>query len=167
MLPPAGSPISCELYPTERRDELFTYSPKSFASCASSKSTVDSQEALTERDLNISIDHEVSLDAARSGRLATLRVALPEIDPLARLSASMTSTGTFLIHLQRDSSSTLGTAPEVMLQAHLHRLTDLERIREEQCRELQLLLRDLGKVRWEGVVEDLMMGRELGLGLLE
>lgn len=57
---------------------------------------------------------------------------------------------------------------EVKLQRHLERLHEEDKKREEQCRELALLARDLVGFRWDGEIElEIATGKGLGLGMID
>ncbi len=93
-------------------------------------------------------------------------------DPLESISNTLQSTDDFIEMLrQLDNPAGSSTSPtrdlETILQAHLHRLTVSDRIREEQCRELLVVGREIGNTDWEGVELDLILGRGLGLEMFD
>ena len=95
-----------------------------------------------------------------------------ERDPLVTLNDILTSTAPFLSLLSHldvplqtagvdDSSRDNPGSPrpprlgiEARMQRHLEKLQEADRIRDEQCRELASLLRDLVGTRWDGLEVD-------------
>ena len=96
-------------------------------------------------------------------------------DPIDGLSDGLTVMRSFIVSLQTLDNKVISGSPvapiylglEASIQAHLQRLIESERKREEQSRELVGLARVMESLNWDGVELDLVLGRGLGLGMFD
>jgi len=75
------------------------------------------------------------------------------------------------IHASASSGTTWEGGIETQLQRHLDRMHEDDKLREEQCRELAVVNREIGSIRWESLeiaIElDLASGQESGLSVMD
>ena len=129
---------------------------------------------MNEELLDDSFDAEQSISMPNMQELHVSYTAVPSNrDPIDALSDDLGSINSFIVSLQAlDHPLTSGslTSPiypglEASFQSHLQRLIESDRVREEQCRQLDSLAWDMGSLIWNGVELDLGLDRGLCFGI--
>ena len=138
---------------------------------------LDDDDVLGTAPLPDGLDRECRLVQSPNpkGRPSDRLMSQNEKASLVALSDIIMWTETFIASLrsldQCSSSRSLSSGEIVGLEAaldvHLNRLTESERVREDQCQELQVLAQELATIQWEEVELDLIMGNGLGLGMFD